>query len=54
MNILAHKALLSVYGEGARLVEGRHVRNAVDDTPTASPAWWWGTRGGRAGEVSGS
>jgi MSHA biogenesis protein MshM len=54
VNILAHKAMLSVYGEGARLVEGRHVRNAVNDTPTASPAWWWGMRGGRAGEVSGS
>jgi MSHA biogenesis protein MshM len=45
MNILAHKALLSVYGEGARLVEGHHVRNAVNDTPTASAAWWWGMRG---------
>jgi MSHA biogenesis protein MshM len=41
VNILAHKALLSVYGEGARLVEARHVRNAVDDTPTATSAWWW-------------
>jgi MSHA biogenesis protein MshM len=41
VNILAHKALLAVYGEGARLVQGRHVRNAVDDTPTASAAWWW-------------
>jgi MSHA biogenesis protein MshM len=42
VNILAHKALLSIYGEGARRVEARHMRNAVDDTPTASsPGWWW-------------
>ena len=41
INILAHKALLSAFGEGARHVEARHVRTAVDDTPTASPAWWW-------------
>jgi MSHA biogenesis protein MshM len=45
VNILAHKALLCAYGEGGRQVEGRHVRNAVDDTPTASPAWWWWLRG---------
>ncbi len=45
MNILAHKALLSVYGAGARLVEARHVRDAISDTPTASAAWWWGMRG---------
>ena len=41
VNILAHKALLVVYGEGARAVERRHVRAAVEDTPTASWRWWW-------------
>jgi MSHA biogenesis protein MshM len=45
INILSHKALLSVFGEGRRLVEARHARNAIDDTPTASPAWWWWMRG---------
>jgi MSHA biogenesis protein MshM len=42
VNILAHKALLLVYGEGARLAESRHVRTAVEDTPSASSrSWWW-------------
>ena len=41
VNILAHKALLVVYGEGARDVERSHVRAAVEDTPTASWRWWW-------------
>ena len=41
VNILAHKSLLLVYGEGARRAEGRHVRTAVEDTPSASARWWW-------------
>ena len=41
VNILAHKALLLAYGEGARRAERRHVRAAVDDTPSASTPWWW-------------
>jgi MSHA biogenesis protein MshM len=45
VNILAHKALLSTYGEGGRLAKPRHVRNAVVDTPTASPSWWWSMLG---------
>ena len=43
VNILAHKSLLLVFGEGARSVERRHVRAAVGDTPAAAPAgrsWW--------------
>jgi MSHA biogenesis protein MshM len=32
INILAHKALLAAFGEGARYVNGRHVRLAVADT----------------------
>ena len=41
VNILAHKSLLLSYGEGARRAERRHVRVAVDDTPSASTPWWW-------------
>ena len=41
VNILAHKALLLVYGEGGRQAERRHVRLAADDTPSASWHWWW-------------
>jgi len=41
VNILAHKALLVVYGEGGRQAERRHVRMAVEDTPAASWPWWW-------------
>lgn len=32
INILAHKALLAAFGEGARYVNGRHIRLAVADT----------------------
>lgn len=41
VNILAHKSLLVVYGEGSRTAEKRHVRAAVEDTPAASMRWWW-------------
>jgi MSHA biogenesis protein MshM len=43
INILMHKALLVVFGEGGRVVLPRHVRSATDDTPAASPSrrWWW-------------
>ena len=41
VNILAHKALLLAYGEGARHAERRHVRVAVEDTPAATFPWWW-------------
>ena len=44
VNILAHKSLLTLYGEGGRRVEPRHVRCAVEDTPSASPRWWWWSR----------
>ncbi|MGH8706352.1 MAG: ExeA family protein, partial [Burkholderiales bacterium] len=42
VNILAHKALLAVFGEGASLAERRHVRDAVADTPAATPLGRWG------------
>jgi MSHA biogenesis protein MshM len=43
VNILAHKSLLLVYGEGGALVERRHVKAAVSDTPAADALapWWW-------------
>jgi MSHA biogenesis protein MshM len=42
-NILAHKALLLVFGEGGKTVERRHVNAAINDTPAAAPlsgGWW--------------
>ena len=44
INILAHKTLLMVYGQGGRQAERRHVRCAVEDTPSATPRWWWWSR----------
>ncbi len=43
INILSHKALLLMYGEGARLMHRRHVVAAAEDTPDASAVrrWWW-------------
>jgi MSHA biogenesis protein MshM len=41
VNILAHKSLLLLFGEGGRKAERRHVRAAVEDTPSASSPWWW-------------
>jgi MSHA biogenesis protein MshM len=42
VNILAHKALLLVFGEGGRCASRRHVRAAAADTPAAVPSrgWW--------------
>ena len=43
VNILAHKSLLLVFGEGKRSVERRHVATAVGDTPAAAAvrrSWW--------------
>lgn len=44
VNILAHKALMSTYGEGGQLVEARHVRAAARDT-MAARRWFWPWRG---------
>lgn len=46
VNILAHKALLAAFGEGARYVNGRHVQLAVADTESlrtteARQRRWW-------------
>ena len=37
VNILVHKSLLLAYGEGGKIVERRHMRAAVEDTPAATP-----------------
>jgi MSHA biogenesis protein MshM len=53
VNILAHKALLLVFGEGGRCASRRHVHAAALDTPAAAPAsgWWWPRlRAGRAAD----
>jgi MSHA biogenesis protein MshM len=43
VNILAHKSLLLVFGEGGSRVERRHLKTAVQDTPAAAPLgrFWW-------------
>jgi MSHA biogenesis protein MshM len=45
VNVVAHKALLLVYGEGRQRVEARHVALAAKDTPAARVvrprAWLW-------------
>jgi MSHA biogenesis protein MshM len=43
VNILAHKSLLLVFGEGGRCASRRHVHAAAVDTPSAAPVngWWW-------------
>ncbi|HTP97289.1 MAG TPA: AAA family ATPase [Burkholderiales bacterium] len=44
VNILAHKTLMLVYGEGGQQALPRHVHAATRDTPAAPSAtryWWW-------------
>ena len=42
INILAHKSLMSVFGEGRQVVKVRHVRAARSDTEGARRAgWFW-------------
>ncbi len=36
VNILAHKALMSAYGKGERLLSPTHVRRAIEDTEDAT------------------
>ena len=43
VNILAHKSLLAVFGEGRQMVKARHVRLAGKDTEGARRTFWsWG------------
>jgi len=41
LNILAHKSLLAVFGEGSYAVGASHVRAAAADTEGASAPGWW-------------
>lgn len=41
INVLAHKSLLSAFGEGRQVVKFRHVRGAARDTEGARSAGWW-------------
>lgn len=41
VNILANKALMAAYGEGAANVKRRHVVAAARDTEGARPSFWW-------------
>lgn len=42
VNILAHKSLMSVFGEGRQSARLRHVRRARKDTEGARRVgWWW-------------
>ena len=41
LNILAHKSLLAVFGEGKHAVRPGHVRCAAADTEGAAAAGWW-------------
>ena len=41
LNILAHKSLLAVFGEGKHAVRAGHVRCAAADTEGAAAAGWW-------------
>ncbi len=43
INILAHKSLMAVFGEGRQIVKVRHVRSARKDTEGARRvSWFWG------------
>jgi len=49
VNIIAHKSLLVVFGEGGRRAGLRHVQAASEDTPAAATLGrWWLPRLGRA------
>lgn len=45
VNIICHKSLLLVFGEGKQQVEEKHIRVAASDTPAAKPEfrtrWLW-------------
>ncbi len=45
VNIICHKSLLLVFGEGKQQVEEKHIRIAASDTPAARPEhrarWLW-------------
>jgi|1186.fasta_scaffold38828_2 MSHA biogenesis protein MshM len=56
INIIAHKALLSAYGQGDHYVSAAHVRKAAADTPSARrlhpPMTWVGATAGFVAAVA--
>ncbi len=47
INILCHKALMSAFGQGDRVVSHKHVKKAIKDTESVSmPRFAWLTLGG--------
>lgn len=41
INVIAHKAMLLAFSEGAQVVRNEHVNQAVADTPAARQHWTW-------------
>lgn len=41
INLLCHKALILVYGEGSQIIDARHIHAAARDTPAAKHRWSW-------------
>lgn len=45
INILCHKAMLLVFGQGKQQIDEKHIRVAASDTPAAivknNQQWWW-------------
>ncbi|MCK6405888.1 MAG: AAA family ATPase [Rhodocyclaceae bacterium] len=41
INVLAHKSLMSAFGEGRQVVKFQHVKGAAQDTEGARSAGWW-------------
>lgn len=41
INLICHKALILVYGEGRQLIDARHIHAATRDTPAAKHPWSW-------------
>jgi len=40
VNVLCHKALMSAYGQGSRLVQGKHMKAAIRDTESIKRSFW--------------
>jgi len=45
INILCHKSMLLVFGQGKQQIDEKHIRVAASDTPAAivknNQQWWW-------------
>jgi len=40
VNVLCHKALMSAYGQGSKLVQGKHMKAAIRDTESIKSSIW--------------